>query len=720
MNIVQKNKFFVLFLLTSLVTLSVVIGCPKPAKKPPKKTVGGGDSGTNEQVFIQQIDSLNHLENHFGQDSLTHILGRLEGWLANQSSDPAWQEDAFFAEQEKFLAEMAVNLKEFSSLLERIAAPSAEDAPPLTPDDVQKASDAAKKLLEQLTAAAETQGIRQFFEYQQSVREVDGVLTPLAITAKNRNFSEDDIRGFFQGQFQQLGGNTMQLVLYFRDLSEAMNRFAETFRGQSLNFSRLDGDYLKQAFWCRSVSHWAGGNRQEEIERVKSLFDWTVRNIMMQTFTITPQREVLPVPPQAPWESLLFGKGAPSDWGYVFIELLRQQRIDACLLVSDIQNAQGQVSRSPWAVGVLLDGKLHLFLVRYGLPLVAENQITLDPDRGLAFGDVVTLDRLQAEPALLAAYLGDNFSVDQVKSLLQQTSIVIPANPIAGSQRMMIFEKILTGTNKTVLFSSFAELKDRFEKALPGMTVSRWNYPFEANFQSCVSRGAQDMRMELFRISADPQHPYPLWKGRILYLSGRSTGQEAATSELQHACISDRQLAAMMDRQAVAMTEPMTQLEAQIREIETALQGASENDKPELQAKLQELQQLFSQYAAGMGGNFEGLQLQALLFEIAGGTANYWLGQIHFEEALQATNAGSRKSSLSAAYDYINKRVVNNAKGQQWRHGALYHLGRVCEAQGKYDEAIRDYSVTSQEPDNVGWLFRAKQLQRLAPKPSAE
>jgi len=728
MKLVRKHQLLILCTTLSILVLACAAGCPKPGKKPPTNTPtsGGKGVGTNIQVFTQTIDSFNHLENHFGQESLTHILARLNGWITDQSPDPAWQEDAFFAEQEKSLSALAEHFAQLAKSLEKIIVADRQSGSALTPNDVQQAADLAKTLLDQLAATQEELGVRQLLEFRQSVGEVENVLRPFATVAKNMNMSEDAIREFFQTQFQQLGGDTVQLVHYFNGLSEIIGHFAEPFRGPALNFSRLDGDFLKQAFWCRNVAHWACGNRQEEIELAKELFDWTVRNIMLQTALRTPQGELLPVPPQTPWETLLFGTGSTADWAYVFVELLRQHRIDACLFVSDFQNAQGQTARLPWAVGVLLGGKVHVFLVRYGVPLVTEDEITLVPDKGLVFGQVATFDQLRETPELLLTCLGENFAVDQVNTLLAQTSLVIPADPIARSQRMFLLEKNLTGTHKTVLSASWTELKQRFENAMPGTTVTRWNYPFEAYFQSCLNRNlsnrAPDVRMELFRLAADPQQPYPLWKGRILYLSGRRTGQGTAAGELQHACISEQERNAMMDKSAAAFGESGMQLEMQIRELETALQGASPADTPELQAKWQELLQMRNNFEAALGMNLQGLQLQAVLFEIAGATANYWLGQIHFEEALLAANASNRKSSLNAAYDYVHKRIINNYKPhlQQWRHGANYHLGRVCEMQGKYEEAMRYYSTASPESDRIGRLFRAKQIERLTPKDAKE
>ena len=723
MKFLSKHKPFVIYALIFIVVLAGVSGCPRKAATPSKTPVGGRGTvrGANEQIFPSVIDGFNHLENHFGQDSLAHLFGRLDSWTADQQPDLTWQEDAFFAEQEKSLTAIADNLALFAKSLEKIIVaeqPAGQQSDsPLTADDVQNAADLAKTLTEQLVAAYQTLSVRHFVECVQNVGEVESVLGPLASVAKSREMSEDSIREFFRGRFQQPGGNTMQLVYFFRNLSETVRQFAETFRGPALNFRRLDGDYLKQAFWCRSVAHWAGGSRQDEIERAKSLFDWTTRNITLQNAIRSPQREVLTVMPQTPWESLLFGRGSNSDWAWVFVELLRQHRIDACVFMSSLQDALGQASRLPWAVGVLLDGKVYVFLVRYGVPLVtAEDEITLDPEKGLMFGQMATFDQLQANPDMLLTYLSDGFAVEQINTLLEQTTVAIPAVPIAGSQRMLLVEKALTGADKTVLFSSWLEQKERFENALPGMMVARWNYPFEAFFQACLTRNAVDPRMEFFRVAADPQHPNPLWKGRVLFLSGRKTGEGGASAELQHACISRSALAALMDTFAIAMTEPMTQLQSQIQEIQTAIQGASERDKPELQAKLEELLKIQNQFAAGLEMNFGGLQLQKALFEMTSGTANYWLGQAHFEDALLATNANNRKSSLSAANDYISKRIIDNNMAQQWWHGANGHLGRVCEMQEKYDEAIRYYSIPTPEPDGVGRVFRARQLQRLTAK----
>jgi len=720
MKFLSNHKPFVICALISIVALVGVLGCPRKTTSlaPPR----GRDSnrGANEQVFTSVIDNFNRLENHFGQDSLAHLFGRLDSWIAEQQADPTWQEDAFFAEQEKSLTAIADNLAQFAKSLEKIiVADQPSDQSPVTPltaDDVQNAADLAKTLTEQLVAAYQTLGVRHFLECLQNVGEVESVLGPLANVAKTREMSEDSIREFFRGRFQPSGGDAMQLVYFFRSLSDTVRQFAETFRGSALNFRRLDADYLKQAFWCRSVSLWAGGRRQDEIERAKELFDWTIRNITLETAIRMQQGDVIsvmPVMPQAPWESLLFGRGSVSDWAYVFVELLRQHRIDACIFLSDLQNPQRQNERLPWGVGVLLGGKVYVFLVRYGIPLVPEDEITLAPECGLVFGQMVTYNQLSANPDLLVDFLGEGFTIDQVNTLLEQTTLAIPANPIAGSQRILILEKALTGANKTVLFTSWSEQKKRFENALPGATVERWNYPFEADFQACLTRNAADPRMELFRIAADPQHPNPLWKGRVLFFSGRKTGEGGASAELQHACISRSALAALLDTHATAMTEPMTQLQAQIQELQTAIQGASEKDKPELQANLQELLQIQNQFAATLGMNFQGLQFQKTLFELTSATANYWLGQVHFEEALLATNANSRKSSLSAASDYVSKRIIDNDRAQQWLNGANYHLGRVSEMQENYEDAIRYYLTPTPEPDNIGRKFRARQLQRL-------
>ena len=92
-----------------------------------------------------------------------------------------------------------------------------------------------------------------------------------------------------------------------------------------MEFSRFDGYALQEAVWLRDVGLWARGDALDDLERAKSLFDWTVRNIQLEADG--PSRI-----PLFPWETLLFGRGTATERAWVFILLARQLGIDAAML----------------------------------------------------------------------------------------------------------------------------------------------------------------------------------------------------------------------------------------------------------------------------------------------------------------------------------------------------------------------------------------------------
>ena len=101
-----------------------------------------------------------------------------------------------------------------------------------------------------------------------------------------------------------------------------------------MEFSRFDGFALQEAVWLRDVGLWARGDALDDLERAKSLFDWTVRNIQLEADD--PNRI-----PQFPWETLLFGRGTATERAWVFILLARQLGIDAAMLAMDEEPGDG-------------------------------------------------------------------------------------------------------------------------------------------------------------------------------------------------------------------------------------------------------------------------------------------------------------------------------------------------------------------------------------------
>ena len=175
---------------------------------------------------------------------------------------------------------------------------------------------------------------------------------------------------------------------------------------------------MQEAVWLHNISRWARGDAIDDLERAKSLFDWTVRNIQLEPDD--PNRI-----PRFPWETLLYGQGTASERAWVFILLLRQLDIDAAVLAvdegrgardegreekgekrgekgegKDNKNAPGpekatenkknapgprsggekaEKNLQPWCVGVLIEGNVYLFDPLLGLPIPAPNGVTRAP-----------------------------------------------------------------------------------------------------------------------------------------------------------------------------------------------------------------------------------------------------------------------------------------------------------------------------------------------------
>ena len=142
-------------------------------------------------------------------------------------------------------------------------------------------------------------------------------------------------------------------------LSESQVRFLSEKR-----FLLRDGEHLRDCLLDRAVSGYALGNGATELERITHLFGHVVRAIGL-----------MPTPPQnlplTPYEVYLLGKGTAADRAWVFINILKQLRIDAVLILPRTGSAQpaNAVAETPFLVGVLLDGQVYLFDPRAGVPI---------------------------------------------------------------------------------------------------------------------------------------------------------------------------------------------------------------------------------------------------------------------------------------------------------------------------------------------------------------
>ncbi len=454
-----------------------------------------------------------------------------------------------------------------------------------------------------------------------------------------------------------------------------------------LQFSNYDGLAVLEAAWMRDVSNRVvRGAPGDDVELAKRLFDWTVRNIHLEPGVVPvpgPGNQFAPRGVRLPLQTLLLGRGTRIERGWVFILLARQQRLDAAWVA--IRESPGGQSLQPWFVGVLGDGEIYLFEPQLGLPVPAENGLTLD-DRGQLDVKPATLREVAEDPSLLLRLdltLTTSYPVKAPQ--LEKVVILLEAAPSFLSRRMHRVESQLAGDQTVVLTVAVDEQASRFTDAKqPGLAnvdaVGLWPTPYEVLLRNMEVNPDANFQFGSF---LSPQLTLgPLWSGRICHLKGKFEGEHGAIARYQTIRLPDDELA----------TLPVS-------------------------------------------GNLPTALSRKMAVGLAKQDASYWLGLVETEledapdypvamryflqrtiEARRATLEAAvsipvEQGKAAPAVGQLTQQMLWESQVWAWTDGALYNLGRACEAMGRYDEAIRYYADSRTGPAS---LYRYGNFLRVA------
>jgi hypothetical protein len=278
-------------------------------------------------------------------------------------------------------------------------------------------------------------------------------------------------------------------------------RDAEAIAPQITSTALRDGQFdlaqvreIQGAIWLRDISTWAKGDTYEKLDVARELFDWTVRNIQLddgETPGIVHQ----------PWQALMYGHGTASHRAWVFVELCRQQQIDAAIVVL----GQGDTKKSLTVVDV--DGQLYLFDPKLGLPL------TNGTDK------VLTLSEVTAEPGVLREFDLDESNPYWITAGdLKNVRVNLVATPLQLSQRAAALQAVLQGEDFVILTADVDKQAESLKKNDGIGNVDLWPFPYEEMLAERAMRRPQRIQAaQRFLVFA--QLP-KLWKARTLHFQG--------------------------------------------------------------------------------------------------------------------------------------------------------------------------------------------------------
>ncbi|MDR3197977.1 MAG: hypothetical protein LBU34_08940 [Planctomycetaceae bacterium] len=645
-------KFFLIFFCFFLFFFSGC-DCRNTARPNIAFRVEGGvnaDSGLRQKedfdrsfALLDSLEGTPCLTETPGYEKLVSITDWLNKWIQRRNADKNWQPDSTLLEMETITRTVAATALESVRLLNLLQGKNVTDTDgqPIIPsesleEERKKISELLTRLVAELQTMSAQCGLPGVADYSRSVAEIQKKFAALESIP---NLNAAGIRNFTR----QLEKETLD----FADIAGNLEKYASELHIEGLFIQRSDADYLKQCTWTRNLSNWARGEKQVLLERVVNLLDWTTCNIDFRDKTVqVNQNQSVEMPQQYPWQTMLLGYGTLWDRTWLFMELLRQQRIDAALLSVPLPE-QPELPLF-WAVGVLLDGEVYLFLPAYGMPVPGHGGPVIGEDGSLRFPEIATLSQVLKDDQLLRQF---DFSEQQkfpiTSKLLQETTVHLLATSESASLRMKVLESELSGEQNMVLYTNLQEQRRLFS-AIPSVkAVTIWKYPFRTKFEQLFIGQRTRLFMESLVMPNPKRQDFPLWTGRILYFKGQINGQENAITAYQNARVPDRDI-------------------MEFREIDPDFRN-----NPVLAA---------------------GIQTVTI-------HASYWLGLASFEV-----------NSTAAAKDFLNS--IQRSPLNPWQNSIEYILGRIAEREKKYDDAIRHYERTVRSPSGSGNILRAQWLQK--------
>jgi hypothetical protein len=278
---------------------------------------------------------------------------------------------------------------------------------------------------------------------------------------------------------------------------EMLKPFVSTAALADSTFKRIDGRILQEAVWLRDISRWAHGEGFDDVGRATALFDWTVRNIQLETDESAA--------PHRPWQILLYGRGSAAQRAWVFALLCRQQGLNVVML-----GVPGGAAASPtyWLPALFTKGQFHLFDPALGLPI-----------QGPQGKGVATLEQVLKDDALLRRFDVEGAPYPLTAERLKTAKAFIVADPFELTRRASQLEASLTGEDHLSLAVKPSEIAEQLKGVADVNGVGLWDFPVRT-LRDQLTIGKTARRREALAFEPFAVRP-ALWKARTRHFQGR-------------------------------------------------------------------------------------------------------------------------------------------------------------------------------------------------------
>jgi tetratricopeptide (TPR) repeat protein len=300
---------------------------------------------------------------------------------------------------------------------------------------------------------------------------------------------------------------------------------------ENRNWNLRDTRHLEDCMMYYGIANRVAGTG-ENIERVRRIFDWVVRQVQLVPPGALSSNQ-LPQVFARPYDVLLRGmateaEGVWAERAWLFMALCRQIDIDTGLITytkSDTlellvprqelgyENLSRRKVSIVWICTALIDDKAYLFDARLGIEVPgpgAEGVATLEE----ALADPAILERMNL-PGLVP------YGTSRASLLGSPTGIgiLIDSSPGYFSPKMKLLQAELSGKHRTILYCDPASQRDHFARVLGNRAglISLWTIPMEVERRLFTdSQFVASIQASLFLFKAE----WPLIYARVKHLRG--------------------------------------------------------------------------------------------------------------------------------------------------------------------------------------------------------